>query len=50
MGKEDNNLLIEKLNILPLICYEIIFPDLIIQKSDIDTNLIVNISDGWFGN
>ncbi len=50
MGKEDNNLLIEKLNILPLICYEIIFPDLI-QKSDIDTNLIVNISeDGWFGN
>jgi apolipoprotein N-acyltransferase len=49
-GKEDNNLLVEKLNILPLICYEIIFPDLI-QKSDIDTNLIVNISeDGWFGN
>ncbi len=49
-GKKDNNLLMEKLNILPLICYEIIFPDLI-QKSDINTNLIVNISeDGWFGN
>jgi len=48
-GQKDNNLLIEKLNILPLICYEIIFPNLI-QKSDIDTNLIVNISeDGWFG-
>ena len=49
-GQEDNNLIIEKLNILPLICYEIIFPNLI-QKSEIDTNLIINISeDGWFGN
>ena len=38
------------LKILPLICYEIIFPNLI-QKFDINTNLIVNISeDGWFGN
>ena len=38
-----------KLNILPLICYEVIFPDLI-QKSDENTNLIINISeDGWFG-
>ena len=34
---------------MPLICYEIIFPELI-QKSEIDTNLVVNISeDGWFG-
>ena len=49
-GKQDNNLIFEQLNILPLICYEIIFPNLI-QKSGIDTNLIVNISeDGWFGN
>ena len=48
-GKNDNNLLIDKLNILPLICYEIIFSDLI-RKADEDTNLIVNISeDGWFG-
>jgi len=48
-GQKDNNLVIEKLNILPLICYEIIFPNLI-QKSDTDTNLIINISeDGWFG-
>ena len=40
---------IEGLNILPLICYEIIFPELI-QKADEKTNLIVNISeDGWFG-
>ena len=49
-GKNSNNLLIDKLNILPLICYEVIFTDLI-QKSSADTNLIINISeDGWFGN
>ena len=48
-GNKNDNLLIDKLNILPLICYEIIFTDLI-QKSNIDTNLIINISeDGWFG-
>ena len=41
---------IDKLNILPLICYEIIFTDFI-QRSEAATNLIVNISeDGWFGN
>ena len=33
-----------------MICYEIIFTDLI-QKSDQNTNLIITISeDGWFGN
>ena len=49
-GQENNNLLFGKLNILPMICYEVIFNDLI-QKSDIKTNLIINISeDGWFGN
>ena len=49
-GKQDNNLIFDQLNILPLICYEIIFPNLI-QKSGINTNLIINISeDGWFGN
>ena len=48
-GSKNKNLLIDKLNILPLICYEVIFTDLI-QKSEIDTNLIINISeDGWFG-
>ena len=48
-GDKNDNLIIEKLNILPLICYEVIFTDLI-QKSSKDTNLIVNISeDGWFG-
>ena len=48
-GLENNNLVIEDLNILPLICYEVIFPELI-QISDKNTNLIINISeDGWFG-
>ncbi len=49
-GENQENLLIEKLNILPLICYEVIFTNLI-QKSNKNTNLIINISeDGWFGN
>ena len=49
-GEKNNNLLINDLNILPLICYEVIFTQFI-QKSNDDTNLIVNISeDGWFGN
>ena len=48
-GKDDNNLIVGELNILPLICYEVIFTDLI-QKSGTNTNLIVNISeDAWFG-
>ncbi len=48
-GKINNNLKFDKLNILPLICYEIIFTDLV-QKSSQNTNLIINISeDGWFG-
>tara|TARA_X000000950_G_scaffold93275_1_gene117420 strand:- start:445 stop:2004 length:1560 start_codon:yes stop_codon:yes gene_type:complete len=48
-GNKNNNIIIDRLNILPLICYEVIFTELI-QKSDSNTNLIVNISeDGWFG-
>ena len=48
-GEENKNIVIDNLNILPLICYEIIFSDLI-KKSDKKTNLIINISeDGWFG-
>ena len=48
-GNENKNLLINELNILPLICYEVIFTHLI-QKSNLNTNLIINISeDGWFG-
>tara|TARA_E500000178_G_C16981973_1_gene736242 strand:- start:865 stop:1812 length:948 start_codon:yes stop_codon:yes gene_type:complete len=48
-GDKNRTIIIDKLNILPLICYEIIFTELI-QKSNTDTNLIINISeDGWFG-
>jgi apolipoprotein N-acyltransferase len=48
-GTTQNNIKVDQLNILPLICYEIIFPKFI-QESNINTNLIINISeDGWFG-
>ena len=48
--KKQSQLVFDKLNILPLICYEVIFTKLS-QSSTSDTNLIVNISeDGWFGN
>jgi len=48
-GKKQENIILNNLNILPLICYEIIFPELT-QKADRKTNLILNISeDGWFG-
>jgi apolipoprotein N-acyltransferase len=48
-GQDNKNIILENLSILPLICYEVIFTNLI-QQSAIDTNLIVNISeDGWFG-
>ena len=48
-GKTYKNVIVNNFNILPLICYEIIFTDLI-QKSKVETNLIINISeDGWFG-
>ena len=48
-GNEQNNFNLEKISVLPLICYEIIFTELI-QKGSNNTNLIINISeDGWFG-
>ena len=48
-GKIQENIIIDNVNILPLICYEIIFPELV-QNAEEKTNLIVNISeDGWFG-
>ena len=48
-GRTNKNVIVDNFNILPLICYEIIFTDFI-QKSKTETNLIVNISeDGWFG-
>ncbi len=49
-GGDQKNFIIDNISILPLICYEIIFPELV-QKSNQKTNLIVNVSeDGWFGN
>ena len=46
-GVNNNIFTLEGLRILPLICYEIIFPEL----SQNQKNLIVNISeDAWFGN
>ena len=48
-GLQQNNIRFNELSLLPLICYEVIFPKFI-QKASLDTNLIVNISeDGWFG-
>ena len=48
-GSKNNNIKIDGLNILPLICYEVIFTS-IIQQASSDTNLIINISeDAWFG-
>ncbi len=48
-GSDQNNFKFNNLNILPLICYEIIFPKLT-QYSNRKTNIIVNISeDAWFG-
>ena len=45
----NKNFLYENINLVPLICYEIIFPELI-QKINSKNNLLVNISeDGWFG-
>ncbi len=49
-GEKTKNYITDGFNILPLICYEIIFPEMV-QKSDIETNIIINISeDAWFGN
>ncbi len=48
-GYSQENFTYNNLNLLPLICYEIIFPHLT-QSSEKETNLIVNISeDAWFG-
>ena len=49
-GQENKIIEIDNLSIIPMICYEIIFSELI-KKSLKKSNLIVNISeDGWFGN
>jgi len=47
-GKQTDIFLLDKLKILPLICYEIIFPEL--SQNQKEKNLIINISeDAWFG-
>ncbi|MBA1340412.1 MAG: apolipoprotein N-acyltransferase [Pelagibacterales bacterium] len=49
-GKFENYFSAGHFKILPLICYEIIFPELT-QKSNEKGKIIVNISeDAWFGN
>ena len=48
-GIKQSAIKIDQLNILPLICYEVIFTKFI-QEANSNTNLIINISeDGWFG-
>ncbi len=48
-GNKNNIFSYEDINIVPLICYEIIFPELI-QSVRHKHSLLVNISeDGWFG-
>ena len=48
-GSDNIDMKIDELIILPLICYETIFTELV-QRSIDDTNIIINISeDGWFG-
>ena len=48
-GSISQNFLYDRYNMLPVICYELIFPE-IFQRSDKKTNIILNISeDGWFG-
>ena len=45
-GSSNDNFVLNNINILPLICYELIFPEL----SQNQKNLIINISeDAWFG-
>jgi len=47
-GEKTNIFFLDKLKLLPLICYEIIFPEL--SRDHKQKNLIVNISeDAWFG-
>ncbi len=48
-GNKKINIQMGELNILPLICYEVIFTSLV-QRASSETNLIINISeDAWFG-
>ncbi|MDC0513681.1 apolipoprotein N-acyltransferase [Pelagibacteraceae bacterium] len=47
-GTKNNIFILDNFKILPLICYEIIFPQL--SQNQINKNLIINITeDAWFG-
>ena len=48
-GDKQKNFQLNAINLVPLVCYEIIFTELL-QKTSSSSNLIVNISeDAWFG-
>jgi len=48
-GGTAQEFIVESLKITPIVCYEVIFPDEVRQRSK-DTDLIINISyDTWFG-
>ena len=48
-GTKDETFSYNGVDIIPLICYEVIFPELI-QKIKTKNTLLINISeDGWFG-
>ena len=51
-GNQNKTIAIKKYyKFIPLICYEILFSNLIFKSLDKETSLIINITnDGWFGN
>ncbi len=51
-GIQNKSIAIKKFyKFVPLICYEILFSNLIFRSLDQETSLIINITnDGWFGN
>ena len=52
IGKDERKLrLSDKIKILPIICYEILYFWKMLDQTNSDTNIIVNITnDSWFGN
>lgn len=51
IGEKERLININKdLSIIPIICYEIIFPKILINKENKNTSLMINITnDSWFG-
>ena len=51
VGSKERILHLNNIKILPAICYEILFFWKLLNKSNINSNIIVNITnDSWFGN